>query len=470
MSEPPIAARGASSIDGDLAELLRAAGVSDEQIDSAAQAGLLPLLAVETQVLQDVRYDIEEVAERAGVDVDRIRVLWGALGLASPRAGERIFNDTDVEQLSAVAGLVDSGLADPEVVIQLTRVLGSSMARIANSQVELLVTQSGSAELTLEDGAEWFGETFSDILGQVWRRHLQAAARSRLTGPLSGGVVNETPPLVVGFADLVGFTALSQQLDSAALASVVDQFESVAFATIGVHGGRVVKMIGDEVMFAIGDPVAAAHCALDLAESYHAADDLSDVRVGLAFGEVIDRDGDLFGPPVNLASRITAIAFPGSVVIDDEFRQQLPDGEFTFRTMLPRRLKHIGLTRLHVLRPAHGAAEDRAQRRDRRRARLAELSEALVPWATGDDEDDRDGTRERRERHRVGVTARVLGENRYSTTMSSRPSSGSGYDMSRPSRVSTRSRLTARFRYHLWSDGTMYHGASGVEVAAMASS
>ena len=389
MSDPSVP-RQPPAVDSDLAALLRASGVPDDQIGAASDAGLLPLLAVETGVLVDVRYDIEEVAERAGVDVERIRVLWGALGLAAPRAGERIFNDTDVEQLAAVAALVDSGLADPDVVIQLTRILGSSMARIANAQVEVLVARSGSADLPLEAGAQWFGDTFSDILGQVWRRHLQAAARSRLAGPMAGGVVGDTPPLVVGFADLVGFTALSQQLDSAALASVVDQFETVAFATIGVHGGRVVKMIGDEVMFAIADPVAAARCALDLAESYHAADELSDVRVGLAFGEVIDRDGDLFGPPVNLASRITGIAYPGSVVIDDELRQRLPDDEFTFRTMLPRRLKHIGLTRLHVLRPSGGADEGRGQRRDRRRARLAELSGSLVTRSGSDDEEGGD--------------------------------------------------------------------------------
>ncbi len=388
MSKPPIMARGTSA-DSDLAELLRASGVSDEQIRAAAEADLLPLLAVETQALGDVCYDIEEVADRAGIDVERIRVLWGALGLASPRVGERIFNDTDVAQLSAVAGLVDSGLADPEVVIQLTRILGSSMARIANSQVEVLVTRSGSHELTLEEGAQWFGDTFSDILGQVWRRHLQAAARSRLAGPMSAGDAGETPPQAVGFADLVGFTALSQQLDSAALASVVDRFETVAFATVGAHGGRVVKMIGDEVMFAIEDPEAAANCGLDLSESYHQADDLSDVRVGLAFGEVIDRDGDLFGPPVNLASRITGIAYPGSVVIDDAMRQRLPEDAFAYRTMVPRRLKHIGLTRLYVLRSSDDHQAGRTVRRDRRRARLAELSGVLTSQVgeTGDDTD-----------------------------------------------------------------------------------
>ncbi len=470
MNEPPALGRDRATFEAELASLLRAAGVAQDQIDDAASAGLLPLLAVETQALGEAHYDIDEVAERAGVGVDRIRVLWGALGLASPRSGERIFNDTDVEQLAAVAALVDSGVADPEVVIQLTRVLGSSMARIASSQVELLVNQPDPGELALADGADWFGDTFSDILGQVWRRHLQAAARSRLTGPLTGDVVNETPPLVVGFADLVGFTALSQQLDSAALASVVDQFESVAFATIGVHGGRVVKMIGDEVMFAIDEPVAAARCALDLSESYHAADDLSDVRVGLAFGAVIDRDGDLFGPPVNLASRITAIAYPGSVVIDDELRQLLAGRG----VHVPRHA--ASAAQAHRPHPAARVAGHRerargpdpttgpppgAARRAVRRARALERR-------CRRERRGRRARRDHRDRRRAPNLPTPRAADRHSTTTSSSPSSGSGYDRSSASRVSTRILLTARLRYHLWSAGTTYHGAAAVEVAPMA--
>ena len=369
-----------------LADVLRLAGVAEADIEAAAAAGLLPLLAVETQVLTDLRYDISDVAERTGLDEDRIRILWGALGFAAPHPGERIFNDTDVEQFSDVAALVDSGLADPEVLIQLTRVLGSSLARIADAQAELVATRDDSGELAVNDGAQWFGDTFGEVLTQVWRRHLQAAARARLSGQLRGTQVDETPPQAIGFADLVGFTAMSQQLDSASLAAVVDRFEAVAFGTIGRHGGRVVKMIGDEVMFSIEDPVHAARCAIELAESYHEADDLSDVRVGLAHGVTIDRNGDLFGPAVNLASRMTAIAYPGSVVIDDSMYDLLRDhDEFTIRTMLPRRLKNIGLVRLHVLRRA-GDTGNRAERRQRRRARVAELIGTAVGGFA--DEDD----------------------------------------------------------------------------------
>ena len=358
--------------DSELADLLRLAGVGDAEIAAAGDAGLLAVLAVETQALLDLRYDLVEVAERAGLDADRIRLIWGALGFPAPQPGERIFNDTDVEQLRHVADLMDSGLADPEVVVQLTRVLGSSLARIANAQAELLATRDDTSELAVTDGAQWFGDTFAEVLEQVWRRHLKSAARARLSGQL-GGPADEAPPQAVGFADLVGFTAMSQQLDSAALAAVVDRFESVAFATVGGHGGRVVKMIGDEVMFAISDPIAAAHCALDLAESYHEADDLSDVRVGMAWGIAIDRDGDLFGPPVNLASRITNIAYPGSVVIDDAMADLLRDEpDLSLRSMLPRRLKHIGLVRLYALRQRDDA-HDGSERRQRRRARVAEL-------------------------------------------------------------------------------------------------
>ena len=371
----------------EMADLLRLAGVDERDILAASEAGLLALLAVETQVLTDLQYDISEVAARTGLDEDRIRILWGALGFAAPHPGEKIFNDTDIAQFTEVAALVDSGLAEQEVVIQLTRVLGSSLARIANAQAELVATRDDTSELAVSDGAHWFGDTFGEVLVQVWRRHLQSAARARLTGQL-GGTVDETPPQAIGFADLVGFTALSQQLDSGSLAAVVDRFEAVAFSTIGRYGGRVVKMIGDEVMFAIEDPVAAARCALELAESYHEADDLSDVRVGLAHGVAIDRDGDLFGPPVNLASRITAIAYPGSVIVDDTMYELLQDHDgLTFRTMLPRRLKNIGLVRLHVLRRADDTG-NRAERRQRRRARVAELIGTAVGGFADDSDDD----------------------------------------------------------------------------------
>ena len=371
--------------DGDLETALRQLGVAEEDIDRAQDAGSLALLAVEAMILTGLRYDVDDVVERTGIPAERLLAIWSALGFARPRPGERVFNETDVEQLAAVAQLVQSGVADPEAVIQLTRVLGASMARISAIQAELVVSRDRTDEVASDTGFFWFGDTFADVLEQVWRRHLKAAARARLSAPIG----TESSPMAVGFADLVGFTAMSQQLDSSTLAAVVDRFESVAYATVAEHGGRVVKMIGDEVMFAIEDPVAAADCALDLADSYREADDLSDVRVGVAYGTVIDRDGDLFGPPVNLASRITNIAYPGTVLVGEDMRERLADEEgFELRTMLPRRLKHIGLVRLAVLRRRGQDEIDRRERRERRRARVTELAQGLLP--IGGDESDRD--------------------------------------------------------------------------------
>jgi adenylate cyclase len=187
-------------------------------------------------------------------------------------------------------------------------------------------------------------------LAQVWRRHLEAAARRRLLRSDAGG---GSAGLVVGFADLVGFTALAQQVSDAELTEVVDQFERLAYDVVVAGGGHVVKMIGDEVMFIVDDPVVAAEIALGLADASRDAAELSDVRVGLALGPVVEREGDAYGPTVNLASRATAIAYPGTVVVSPDLRAVLEDhDQFGFTSMRPRFLKNIGRVSLSVLR--HG--------------------------------------------------------------------------------------------------------------------
>ena len=171
------------------------------------------------------------------------------------------------------------------------------------------------------------------VLTATWQRHLQAAIRRRLSiAEAGGGQLG-----VVGFADLVGFTALSQQVGGDELAAIVEQFEQLAFDVVTANGGRVVKMIGDEVMFTVDSPVAAAEIGLALAEGTRGADELSDLRVGLAYGSLLEREGDLYGPVVNIASRITAIAFPGSIVVGQAMHDHLEGRhEYRLRSMRPR--------------------------------------------------------------------------------------------------------------------------------------
>jgi adenylate cyclase len=368
----------------DVLALLRAYGVAEDEIERAQADGTLFLLAVDHLALgQDLRFHIGDACERTGLPEEELRHIWRSLGFPDPPPGERMFSQVDLDNMRAVATLLHSGAATPEVIYGMTRVVGSSMARVASALVDAgsaraeqaLAAGGGEAYVpfgALATEAGGFLPMFPSVLEQVWRRHLQAAARRRLLRAEQ----HEGDGLVVGFADLVGFTALSQQVSDEELAAVVDQFEGLAYDIVVAGGGRVLKMIGDEVMFVVEDPLAAVEIALTLADASRDAADLSDVRAGLALGPVLEREGDAYGPTVNLASRSTAIAYPGSVVVSPELRAALEEAEapVAFRSMRPRFLKHIGRVSLLVVRRAgEGPPTVREALEERRR----QVQEAL---------------------------------------------------------------------------------------------
>ena len=350
-------------------------GCTQDELDQAEREGTLPLLAVDRLMVPEVaRYDLVEAAARTGLPVDKVRQLWRTLGYPVPRPDEVAFTDADVDILTEVGRLMAGDLASTELVLQMSRVIGSSMARIASSQVDVISARVagsprpatvGDAELTDDRIVVSAGALLPivpRVLTATWQRHLQAAIRRRLSIAETGqGQLG-----VVGFADMVGFTALSQQVGDEELAAIVAQFEQLAFDVVTANGGRVVKMIGDEVMFTVDSPVAAAEIGLALVEGTRGADELSDLRVGLAHGPLLEREGDLYGPVVNVASRITSIAFPGSIVVGHAMYDHLVDRpEYRLRSMRPRYLKDIGRVPLWVLRRG-GAPESRFA--DRRRA------------------------------------------------------------------------------------------------------
>ncbi|HEY8544543.1 MAG TPA: adenylate/guanylate cyclase domain-containing protein [Acidimicrobiales bacterium] len=337
--------------------VLRGLGTSDEEIARAERDGTLTLLTVERMMVPEPgRYDLDEVTRRTGLSPDLLTRLWRSLGYPEPRPGDKAFNDADVEILARVGELVEHDPDREPLVLQVSRVLGSSMARIAAAEVDVIRGPSappGDTDALVDEevvsGAGALLSMMPRILEQAWRRHLQAAVRRRMVA-VAG---NDRADVVVGFADLVGFTALSQQVSEVELSGIVGEFEALAFDVITAGGGRVVKTIGDEVMFTVASPKAAAEIALSLSEGTRASDELGDVRVGMASGPVLDREGDLFGPVVNLASRITAIALPGSVVIGPELAAALEDDpDYVVKPMRPRYLKHIGRVHLRVLRRA----------------------------------------------------------------------------------------------------------------------
>ena len=382
----------------DLGGLLRDLGTDEAEIAEAEEDGTLALLAVEQLLAQHPTHTLDEVCERTGVGPEQIALIWRTLGYAQPKPGEASFTDGDIEILGQVGAMMEAGVTSPEMVLQLSRVIGSSMARVASAHVDLIAARAAERRRAeAEEGVEHTPEDDARIVSSVvgvlpliprvleesWRRHLHAAARRRISLVEAGDELIG----VVGFADLVGFTALSQQLNEAELAAVVDQFEVLCFDVITEGGGRVVKMIGDEVMFTVDSPVAAAEMALALSEGTRDADELSDVRVGLAYGTLLERESDLFGPVVNLASRITKIAFPGSVVVSRELYELLGGAPgYVMRSMRHRYLKNIGRVPLYVLRRARGSESRFA---DRRQA-LRDAVRARVSPAVADADADTD--------------------------------------------------------------------------------
>ena len=381
-----------------LRDLVAALGVPQDEIDKADADGTLGLLAIDQMIMadQNPKYTQAEVERMTGIDQEARR-FWRALGFPDPGPTDRLFSDFDVEMLRLVEQLVQIGLIGRDEALQMTRVIGSSMARIASAQIDAI--ENRNDEPTFVDGTEaavlrarFLIPAMPRILEYTWKRHLQSAARRRMvreTGAAQGGHAQS-----VGFADLIGFTALSQQLTDHELALIVDRFEATAYDIIGGLGGRVIKMIGDEVMFAVDDVRSSLEIGLSLAEAYHDDESLSDVRVGLACGPVLEREGDLYGPTVNLASRIVSIAYAASVVVSSEIHDPLADDPaFRWKSLRTRQLKDIGRVQLWAARRT-GDEFEREGVRERARRRRGAIRDKVTEFIDRGATDEPEGEQE----------------------------------------------------------------------------
>jgi adenylate cyclase len=284
-----------------------------------------------------------QVAEEAGVDPEFVRRLWRAMGFSNAPEGEAAYFDDDVEALERAKTLLSESDFDPDGLLMLARTIGLASARMAEAVVEYRLERTSNVEVSADRLAqlEW-------LLSYTVRRHMLASAvrwRSDLTARAAGAAV------AVGFADLVGFTSLSEQLTERQTVELIDRFEGVATDRVVEYGGRVIKMIGDEVMFS-ADPAVVGELALALSESF-AEPDVPSVRVGVASGPVVAQSGDLFGPVVNLASRATIAAHPGTVLISASLAVVLrEDDRYRVTAIRPHRLKGLGIVPLWSLRRA----------------------------------------------------------------------------------------------------------------------
>jgi len=367
---------------------LRKHGATNDEIDRAQRDGTLTLLAIERQLRPvRTRYDFDAVVERSGVQPESARRLWRALGFADAPAGAVRFDDEDVEalrtlreQLFTPLFAVDENL---DGLMQQVRVVGAALARIAEVQSDRVVgaiNEARAAGLGDEEVAETVATAIdwpriAALLDYTMRLQLREALRRKLTAGDPGDPGARA--LAVGFVDLVGYTALSQELDASELAGLVDRFVEIAYDTVAEHEGRVVKTIGDEVMFVADDAGAAVRIALLLTERSAVDDLLPEARAGVAWGTVVALEGDYYGPVVNLARRMVELARPGSVLASAPVHEELRDRPgMRFQRLRSRRIRDIG--RVEVWR-ARTARHDRLARTD------ATLD---------DDRDDRDDQRD----------------------------------------------------------------------------
>ncbi|MGI8993740.1 MAG: adenylate/guanylate cyclase domain-containing protein [Nocardioidaceae bacterium] len=265
-----------------------------------------------------------EIVSRDDATIERARVLWRALGF--PDAGETAaFTSSDKEAMALLLSLVESGALDFEVAVKMTRAVGRTMARLADWQVATLsdyVEQlehdgmgTGSRLSTGLDVIRNVEPSFEELMTYAWRRHLAASVgRVEALGATDSDL--HTVTVTVGFADLVSFTQLSTDITQERLAEMVEGFESLCADLVTGGGGRVIKTLGDSVLFIADSPRAGVDIASAIVDRIGGDDRLPDVHVGLATGPVVMRLGDVFGSPVNLASRLTTVARRNRVIAD----------------------------------------------------------------------------------------------------------------------------------------------------------
>lgn len=313
-----------------LLEWLAARGVTVDQMVEANEEGRLISLAGDLiRAGSGPRLTTAEIAEHAGVSEEFVRRLIQAIGFPPPDPGTRMFTSRDAAMFRNVAAAAE--LFGVEPTIQFGRVIGAALARVAEAASSLfLVNVEGpmreqrASELELARSQVFALEQVAVInqtLDTLFRHHFDdAIRRSRLARP--SGTSIDMARLAVGFVDIMGFTRLSGELSTAELSAVVTDFESAAIDLITRGDGRLVKLIGDEVMFVTLTAADACAIAVELCRYVERHEVLDRARGAVAVGAVVARDGDYYGPLVNLASRAVKLAEPGAVLVTDAVRAE----------------------------------------------------------------------------------------------------------------------------------------------------
>ncbi|RYC11349.1 adenylate/guanylate cyclase domain-containing protein [Nocardioides zhouii] len=292
-----------------------------------------------------------EVAAETGVTIEETRRLWRALGFPE-FVGDKAYTAADIEAVATLMSFVDSGAVDFDTAVNLTRGVGQTMARLADWEVSALVSRVEEMEAGAEATGSRIGSAlrlidevnppFERLLVYAWRRHL-AAAVGRIEAMGAKDEDLHTIDVTVGFADLVSFTALSNTLDRDEIGDLVEVFESRCQDVVARYGGRIIKSLGDSVLFVTSGAEDGVAVSEGIINVIGRDAKMPDVRLGLASGPVVQRLGDIFGPPVNMAARLTAVARRNRLIVDQNTADLLPAAEWENRRLPARPVRGFGL-------------------------------------------------------------------------------------------------------------------------------
>jgi adenylate cyclase len=261
-----------------------------------------------------------ELAARAGVPEALVVEMTRAAGFADPGPVDPIYGTGWIDVLQTVRAA--EAIFGHEAIVHLTRVIGAALAKIADATAAAFIVNIGAplgetselARAQANVGSASLMPGLVRAMDVLLRQHMMGARRP----PDSVSPDGWTRRLTIGFVDLVGSTALAQELTVRELNAALATFEATAAELVHDGGGRLVKLIGDEVMFAFADPLAACEVTLRLLEEIPRQDALPEARGGIATGDVLSRDGDHYGPVVNLAARLVNLARPGTALVSPE--------------------------------------------------------------------------------------------------------------------------------------------------------
>ncbi|MGO9031803.1 adenylate/guanylate cyclase domain-containing protein [Mycobacterium sp.] len=292
-----------------------------------------------------------EISQSAGIELDLLQRVQRAIGLArvdDPDAAVHL--RADGAAAAHAQRFVDLGV-DPERMLQVVRILAEGLshaAEVMRYTALATILRPGASELELAKASQALTSQIAPLLGPMIEdmllmqlRHMMETEAVNAGERAAGAPLPGARHITVAFADLVGFTRLGEELPPEELGQLANRLADLARDT-AVPPVRFVKTIGDAVMFVCTDPAPLLDAVLKLVEITDSDNDFPRLRAGIASGSAVSRAGDWFGSPVNLASRVTAVARPGTVLAAESARDELgDDAGFSWSFAGTRHLKGI---------------------------------------------------------------------------------------------------------------------------------